>query len=148
MSKTLYVVLSKSSMKLFTRANRSEPLKHFKTMPNELVDLTPGELRRHQPGTSARGPRGSFGVSREVFNGGERSQDLATEQFARQIAEFLNHERTLDRVRELKIAADPKLTGLLRKSLSKETLQSVQVWIGKDLEKADVEQLDKSFKAG
>jgi protein required for attachment to host cells len=145
MSKTWYVVLSKSCMKIFSREVRTEPLQHVKTVQNELVDVPPAQLRRHQPGTKSKGARGGFGVSREVMNNGENPADLAVEQFAREIAHYLDQERRQNHVRELKIAADPKFMGLLRKNLPKETLGMVRIWLTKDLEKADVEELNVAF---
>jgi len=145
MSKTWYVVLSKSCMKLFSRNIRSEPLKHFKTVENGLADARPAELRRHQPGTKSKGPRGSFGVSREVMNSDSDPTDLVMEQFAREMASFRDRERKQDHWSELKIAADPKFMGLLRKFLAKETISLVRSWVTKDLEKADVGKLDVAF---
>lgn len=145
MSKTWYVVVSKSCMKLFTRNTRVEPLRHFRTMENELVGLPSAELRRHQPGTKYKGARGSFGVSREVMSNDESPHELVSEQFARNVANFLDQERRQDHVRELKIAADPKVMGLLRKFLPKETIALVRSWVNKDLEKADVNRLSLAF---
>lgn len=128
MSKTWFVVLSQSSMKLFTQDKESKLLSHLQTVINPLAKLRSKDLTRHRRGAGATPPH-----------------DLIVQNFALKMARYLDGERKRKNMLELRIAAEPKFLGLLKKALPTETLKIVKDWILKDLEKADNRQLARAF---
>lgn len=142
MSRTWFVVLSQSSMKLFRRNKARQPLKHFRTLANGLVSLRGKELTRHKPGAVAKGGRGS---RHSVLNSGVRPHDLMVKDFAHKIATYLDGQRKIEQFEELLVAAEPKFMGLLKKELAIETKKLVRTWLRKDLEKADTDRLSVAF---
>jgi protein required for attachment to host cells len=128
MSKTWFVVLSQSSMKLFTQDTESKLLSHLRTVINPLAKLRNKDISRHRAGPGATPPH-----------------DLVVQNFALKMARYLDNQRKRRQLAELTIAAEPKFLGMLKKSLPAETLKIVKDWIIKDLEKADTRQLARVF---
>ena len=128
MSATWFVVLSQSSMKLFTLNKENKILTHLQTIMNPLVKLKAKDISRHRPGAGATPPH-----------------DLIVQNFALKMARYLDGQRKKKQYAELRIAAEPKFLGLLKKALPVETLKVVSDWVLKDLEKADTRQLARAF---
>jgi protein required for attachment to host cells len=128
MSKTWFVVLSQSSMKLFTQDTESKLLSHLHTFFNPVAKLRDKDITRHRPGAGATPPH-----------------DIVVQRFALRMARYLDNERKRKKLRELHIAADPKFQGMLKKVLPEGTLKIVKDWIQKDLEKADTRHLARAF---
>jgi protein required for attachment to host cells len=128
MSKTWFVVLSQSSMKLFTQDTESKNLSHIQTVVNPEAKLKTADIVRHRPGPGATPPH-----------------DLVVRNFALKMARYLDSQRRHKKLAELRIAAEPKFLGVLKKALPTETLKIVKDWILKDLEKADTRQLARAF---
>jgi protein required for attachment to host cells len=95
---------------------------------NPLAKLKAKDLSRHRVGPGATPPH-----------------DLVVQNFALKMARYLDTQRKHKKMVELRIAAEPRFSGLLKKALPHETLKIVKDWILKDLEKADTRQLAKVF---
>ncbi|MGZ3722704.1 MAG: host attachment protein [Bdellovibrionales bacterium] len=142
MSATWFVVLSQSSMKLFTINKENKILTHLQTVINPLVNLRGKDLTRHKPGSM---PKGGKGSRRSNLDSGIRPHDLMVQNFALRMAKYLDNQRKRQQYAELRIAAEPKFLGLLKKALPIETMRVVTDWVVKDLEKADNRQLARAF---
>ena len=128
MSATWFVVLSQSSMKLFTLDKENKILSHIQTIFNPLVKLKAKDLSRHRVGPGATPPH-----------------DLVVQNFALKMARYLDNQRKRQKMAELNIAAGPRFSGLLKKALPHGTLKIVKDWVLKDLDKADSRQLARVF---
>src|SRR6185312_8378879 len=94
MPKIWFVVASQSAVKIFKRDEYDGNLRHLKTIENTSVHERAADLGRHSPGTLAIEPR-------------QTPHQLINEKFAREAAEFLNHERKRECFDSLHLAAEP-----------------------------------------
>lgn len=128
MSKTWFVVLSQSSMKLFTLDKENKILAHVRTIVNPLVNLRSKDLTRHRVGPGATPPH-----------------DLVSQNFALKMARYLDAQRKRKAMAELRIAAEPRFSGWFKKALPAPTLKIVKDWVHKDLVHANNRELAKVF---
>jgi len=140
---TWIVIISQAKMKVFEQSENNYELQHLKTLENPLVNSLNREISNHSPGIVVEGGRGA---RHHVMSGSDDPHDIETATYLREMAAFLDHERRQQHVAHLLIAAEPKVLGHLKASLSQETLNIVTAWIAKDLEKEPTQRLTQEVR--
>jgi protein required for attachment to host cells len=138
-----YLVASRNSAKFFTEVPRAHKLKLVAQLENPLAKVRNRDLSRRRPSREAK----SLGRAGSIrFGAGTRTsaKDDAAEQFAREVASFVEAHRQIKNLNSLTVAAEPFFMGKFRAALrSAKTL--VTEWIPKDLEKIPPSKLSHIF---
>jgi protein required for attachment to host cells len=135
---TWIVIISQAKMKIFEQSQKDHELQHLKTLENPMVNSLNRDISNHSPGVVVEGGRGA---RHHVMSGSDDPHDIETAAYLSEMAEYLDHQRRQQHVEHLLIAAEPKVLGHLKASMSHKTLAIVRAWIAKDLEKEPTQRL-------
>lgn len=140
-SNNWFVVINRSSAKIFEIVRRPDSLNWLRTLPNPLGAEKNRALTRDKPGAM----RSRFSQSKGVhkLNGEKVPHDEVALTFAKQVAEFLVQHKLGKDFLGVTIAAEPHMKGLLKKGLEKSKVKMAIQWLEKDLEKMPTERLEK-----
>jgi protein required for attachment to host cells len=111
----------------------------------EEVNHPEGRLRdididTDRPGRNSTG-RGIGASSRQTMGNSESPHDHMAQQFAKSIADKLQHARGAGRFTRLVLAAEPRFLGMLRESLDGPTARCVVGSVSKNLQSVSLGEL-------
>ncbi len=144
-----YVVANQRGARVLSEiSNAANPrgVKQFKLIrafENPLGKLKTRELIHQEKGVGVKslGRFGSFARYAEAKR--RNPHELAAEQFARQIVEYLQKERRKKTFSDLIVVAEPHFLGKLRAAMNPPIERKVSKWIRKDLQKLSRARLTK-----
>lgn len=139
MQTTWIVAADSSRARIFEVHGEQEHLREIEDFVNPAGRSSDRELRMDVPG--------------RFFGKGERSQghraeqevepeEHETEQFSKQLCEFLDRAGFEHRYEKLCLIAFPKFLGLMRKNMSKETQRLIEDEVPKDISWEDTREIE------
>lgn len=105
-------------------------LEEVETLTDPDAHASGSDLRRDAHGRRSAGARAGTGATASASTDESHRE---AQQFAQQVAEWLNDAANANRFDELTIAAAPRFLGLLRKALSPQVTKLVVRQLDKDL---------------
>lgn len=152
MSSYWVLVADGSRARFFRGKSPNAELEEFRDLVNEDARVQEQELTSDKPGRF-HDDQGEHqpGAPRSSTESSAREQSI--DDFANDIADFLDHESSQEEFTHLAVIAEPKLLGRLRKSVASQTSKKILEEITKNLTKSDektirqqLERLPSGFK--
>jgi protein required for attachment to host cells len=140
MDKHWFVVAGQKTAKIFVETGLPKKLRLLKMIKNPLGGLKRSELLRKKAGVGVKsvGGRGSVHI---VHTKRHDPLEEATNQFAKEVAQYLRSENLQKHIDELTIAAESKFLGKLKSELSG-AMNGLEVeWIKKDFQNTPQKEL-------
>ncbi len=148
-----YIVADQRTVRIFTekpmaarppRAAGRASLRSFelvKKINNPLGKAKTRDLLHQERGIGVKS-LGHFGTSARYAETKRRNpHEEAAIQFAKNVVDFLQHERIEKNFTDLTVIAEPRFLGKLRSAMNEKLERQVTRWVRKDLQKATSAQL-------
>lgn len=138
------VVASQKEARVFTQTTGGKQFKVLKTLTNPLGSEKKRALIRKEAG---RGIKSIGRVGYISYSEQKRSDphEMAVQQFAKKISQFLESEKHNKHFASLTVIAEPRLLGKIRAEMRADLKASVKRWIKKDLQKTPQKDLSGFF---
>jgi protein required for attachment to host cells len=140
MHKKWVIVLSRAKMKVF-ECDQVGQLSHLLNLVDEDGHVRGRDLIKHSSGSRYEGGHSPSFVRNMTSGSGDKPKQLASEDFARKIVQFLRNEHAHGHVQELVVIAEPSFLGMIKKTMDEQTQKIVSDWLIKDLEKSSTSNL-------
>jgi protein required for attachment to host cells len=141
-----FVVVNRSSAKIFEVSRKPDSLTWLKTIRNPLGTTKNKLMTTDKPGVS----RGKYSKAKGLHTlTRERDphEDVAIE-FAKKIAHYLKDHQLEKDYLGLTIAAEPHMMGLVKKAIVHDRIKINVKWVRKDLEKMTTDKLEAMLFKG
>ena len=135
-----FVVVNRSSAKIFEISEKPDALTYLKTLRNPLGTTRNRAMKLDKPGMS-RGKLAGNKSPHALTHEKDPHEDVAV-AFAKKIATYLREHKLDKDYTSLTIAAEPHMMGLVKKAVSSNALKVGIKWIRKDLEKMTTRKLE------
>jgi protein required for attachment to host cells len=141
MAKTWILVAHEAGARVFENRGPGKGLELLETIEHPEGRLRDRDIDADRPGRSFRKDSGD--PHRAAMSRGEGPHDRAVADFARALADKLQHGRVTNQYERLVLVAPPLLLGLLRSTLDGPTAQIVVGSVDKDLARSKEAELIK-----
>lgn len=137
---SLFLVVNRTSAKIFEISRRPDSLTWVKTMKNSLGSTKNKLMTKDKPGMS-RGKYAKSNSPHALTHERNPHEDVAV-TFAKKISIYLKKNLDNNEVLNLTIAAEPHMLGLVKKAVKQESFTTPIKWMRKDLEKLTTDKLE------
>lgn len=138
------VVIGRAGARIFERESIEKPVSMHKEFEYELGRTRNREMQKDRPGKDYF--RVKSGAIPHSMTREKNPHNDAAVQFMREIADYLENNKSKKRYKTVTIVAGPKVAGILKKQLSKETEKLVSKWMQKNLSKKTEAEIQKLFE--
>ncbi|MDH3202213.1 MAG: host attachment protein [Myxococcales bacterium] len=139
MASTWVLVAHEAGARVFENSGPGKGLRFVEGIDHPEGRLQDGDFNADRPGRSFRRDAGD--VRRAAMSRSEGPHEHAVSDFARALANRLQHARTMGQYDRLVLVAPPKFLGLLRSSIDAPTERCVVGSLDKDLAASDEAEL-------
>ncbi len=135
-----FVVVNRSSAKIFEVSRKPDALTWLKTIRNPLGTTKNKLMTTDKPGVS-RGKFTKIKSPHALTRERDPHEDVAVD-FAKKIAHYLKDHKEDKNFLGLTIAAEPHMMGLVKKAIEHDRIKVNVQWLRKDLEKMTTDKLE------
>jgi protein required for attachment to host cells len=139
MAKTWILVAHEAGARVFENRGPGKGLELVETIDHPEGQLRDRDIDADRPGRSFRKDSGD--PRRAAMSRSEGPHDRAVADFARSLADKLQHARVTNRYERLVLVASPSLLGLVRSALDGPTAQAVVGAVDKNLARSKESEL-------
>lgn len=139
-----YVVANQKKIRVFTEVPERNRLKLLKSLINPLGEEKRKSLVKKEAGHGIKS-LGRVGVARYTENKRHDPHEEAAQQFASEIADFLEHENQQKNFDSLTIVAEPRFLGKIKAAMKPRLKKLVTDWVKKDLQKTPQKELQAAL---
>lgn len=141
MQTTWIVAADSSRARIFEVHGNKEHLQEIQDFANPAGRSRTSEIESDKRGHFFATPEATHGEG-DSYQPRVEAVEHETEMFSKQISEFLDHACNEHRYDKLCLIAYPKLLGMMRKNLSKETQRLVEDEVSKDISWKDTREIE------
>lgn len=141
MKKEIWVIAANSSVAKIYRADGVKKFTEVTVLEHPDSRLQSHELVSDQPGRSFE----SVGTARHAMEPPTSPQKQEFINFAKELANFIDHARASGKISHFYLAANPSFLGLLRSNLTSATLNILSEEVAKDVVNQGPEEIGGYF---